>query len=286
MRHALGSLLLSISFATVALGQGALEGRVLSDSGKRPIAGAQVSLEGAARESVTDANGHFETADAPSGKRHLVIRAVGYAVDSLMVEIFDGQNVVADFVLKRGGAGGGAVTTLGAVKVEAAPPPSRLTQVGFNDRRKGGSGKFIDSTMIARFVNAHMSDVFSSLSNLSVRYGSSKAWVASTRAPPVSKCALVACNNIGTVGILDVADLNAGAREACYSDVYLNGTLAYQFGQHPPAPLFDMNSLNPADILGIEIYTSAAAAPAQFSRVTSDCGVVVIWVRSWNERIR
>jgi hypothetical protein len=271
-RHAAGMLVLSLWLAAEASAQGALEGRVLSDSAKRPIAGARVALEGTTRESVTDSSGHFETGDAPSGRRRVVIRAAGYAVDSLTLEIFDGQNVVRDFVLTRG------VTALAAVEVKAPAAPDHPDIVGFDERRKRGLGKYIDSTMLARFVNARTSDALASLSNLSIRYGSSKAWVASTRAPAATKCALVQCGG-GTPGLVDVADLNAGAREACYTDIYLNGVLAYQFGVNPPMPLFDVNSLRPADILGVEVYVNAASAPAQFSRVTSDCGVMIIWLR-------
>jgi hypothetical protein len=59
----------------------------------------------------------------------------------------------------------------------------------------------------------------------------------------------------------------------------VDGTLVYADSQRPHAALFDINSISPQNIEGIEVYRSAAQIPAQFNRTSSSCGVVLVWTR-------
>jgi hypothetical protein len=67
-------------------------------------------------------------------------------------------------------------------------------------------------------------------------------------------------------------------------DVYLDGSLVYQYGNTPPQPLFNMNDLAPSSIEGIEVYSSTSQVPAAYNRTSSGCGVVLIWTRISNRR--
>jgi hypothetical protein len=44
-------------------------------------------------------------------------------------------------------------------------------------------------------------------------------------------------------------------------------------------PLFNLNSINPAQIEAIEFYASPAETPLKYSVMESQCGVLVIWTR-------
>jgi hypothetical protein len=80
------------------------------------------------------------------------------------------------------------------------------------------------------------------------------------------------------VTALNRADIAAGARPACFMDVYLNGAMIYD-SRHPENGLFDVNSVPPEHIAGIEVYTSAAQIPAKYNRTGAGCGVLLIWTR-------
>ncbi len=89
----------------------------------------------------------------------------------------------------------------------------------------------------------------------------------------------------GTVSIsrngaskLDVADLSRGAKPGlCYAAVVLDGAFVYSGNEQEP--LFNMNTLDPATIAGIEYYPSSASIPLKYSGTRATCGLVVIWLR-------
>jgi hypothetical protein len=73
--------------------------------------------------------------------------------------------------------------------------------------------------------------------------------------------------------------MSAGAQiNLCYSAVVLDGAFVYQ-GQDGET-LFDLNSIEPSSIAGIEIYTSTATIPAKYNGTRSTCGLVVIWTKT------
>jgi hypothetical protein len=78
--------------------------------------------------------------------------------------------------------------------------------------------------------------------------------------------------------VLDVADINAGAGIACYADVYLDGVLVYNSSTRK-VPLFDVNSIPPSNIIGIEFYAGGASVPAKYNATSGGCGVLLIWTR-------
>ena len=106
-----------------------------------------------------------------------------------------------------------------------------------------------------------------------MRRGGSKAWVASFRA----------VNQGGTCAFCPPARLSridsaAGARGGCYMDVYVDGAMVFD-SRSPQNGLFDVNTIQPEHIAGIEVYTSTAQIPAKYNRTAAGCGVVLIWTR-------
>lgn len=103
----------------------------------------------------------------------------------------------------------------------------------------------------------------------------SKAWVATTRKSSSAKCAFCKTTRNET---LDDFDIAAGAPLACYIDVYLDGAMIYDSSARK-APLFNLNSMSASEIEPIEVYSSAAQAPAQYNKTSGGCGVMLIWTR-------
>jgi hypothetical protein len=68
-----------------------------------------------------------------------------------------------------------------------------------------------------------------------------------------------------------------GTGSRCYARVYVDGRSVCS--GRLDEPLFDMRSIQPAEIEGIEYYAGPAQTPMEYSTMESSCGVVVIWTR-------
>ena len=252
---------------------GDLEGRVLNLAGA-PIPHATVSVPAFARSTQTDAIGRFTLADLPGDELLVVVRATGYRPDTLKVRIPEGRVLVRDFVLSS------PRTTLPEVLVKDSV--NRGTMRGLDERRRSGVGRFLDREALAKVEHRSLSVVLSSVPGIAIFHGAGdKAWAFTTRSVNPDRCAFCRNTDCGPgTPLIDGPDCSAGARKACYMDIYVDGTLSFQYGQFPPMPLFNVNSLQPSQIEAIEVYASASQVPAQYNRTSSaGCGAMVIWTR-------
>jgi carboxypeptidase family protein len=252
-----------------AAAQGDLEGRVISTEGT-PIRAAEILILQLNRAITTDSLGRFVVRDLPSRDHRIVIRAVGFRPDTVTVAIQEQQVVVRDFALSR------TVAALGEVRVTGEASSPKLA--GFDARRRQGIGHFIDRPMLEKMQGRSTAAVLSTLPGMAVWHGTGlMAWAYSTRGSFANSCAFC---KLTIDSLLNGYDVQRGARPACYMDVYVDGALVYQYGTRPPQDLFNINSIPPDQILGIESYVSTAQIPAQFNRTsTAGCGVLIIWTR-------
>jgi hypothetical protein len=220
---------------------------------------------------ITDSAGRFRLSGLPSGEHVVLMRALGFENDSAVVDIDGNEVSMRDFVLRR------QVVSLPEQRVTASEIKRAGKMAGFLEREKFGVGHFVNRDALAKEEGRMQTgDILARVPGLSVRRGQSKAWIASSRATNAAGgCAF--CRP--AVSDLDPADKAAGARPACYMDVYLDGILIYDDTRRPRLPLFNVNSIELSEIEGIEVYTSAAQIPAQYNRTSSGCGVLVIWTR-------
>ena len=250
--------------------QGEISGRVVvADSARMPVKGAQASIPRLRLTAVSDSTGHFRLAGIPAGEHVIVLRAIGFGTESSTVTIDRDEVVSWDFALTRVTTLPERVVTEGAVR-----QPARLVE--FMERRSAGVGHFLDRAQIAKAEGGlrQTGDLISVLPGVLVRRGSNKIWVASGRTRRTGKCAFCA----GGIESLNRADVAAGARPACFMDVYIDGAMVFD-SRHPENGLFDVNSIAPEHISGIEVYASTAQVPAKYNRTGGDCGVVLIWTR-------
>ena len=280
-RRNTGSVILALTGVMVLTprishAQGEIIGRVLTDSGRTPVASVRVSIVRLGKSAVSDSTGRFRLTNLPAGDHVVVLRALGYRSDSAEVEIEGSEVAVKDFELYR--------DPLALPRREITAPEARHEgkMAEFYERMKAGPGRFVTRDELAKVEGGLMQtgDVLSKVSGVEVKRGSNRAWVASGRAVSANGCAF--CSKGGSssrdVGGLNKADFNAGARPACYMDVYIDGVIAFD-STHPENGLFDVNTIPPSQIEGIEVYTSAAQIPARFNRTANGCGVMVIWTR-------
>jgi CarboxypepD_reg-like domain/TonB-dependent Receptor Plug Domain len=274
---------LFVATSRFASAQSELQGRVLTDSARRPISNAQIAIPRLNVAAATDSLGRYRLERIPRGEHVVITRAVGYRPDSTAT-VFDGdETLVNDVVLKV------ALNELPTVAVRARTKPVPFgSMAAFEERRAQGMGSFLDRDILAKNEHRRLAEVLASnVPGLTVhRGGGSRAWAATARNASTAKCALCP---VRKRDILDMTDMAAGAPMACYSDVYLDGVIVYNSvmgspsrngRSTAPAPLFDLNSINPAEVEAIEVYTSAAQIPAQYNKTSGGCGVILIWSRT------
>ena len=263
------ALLVQLALPGPSQAQGEISGRVTtSDSARTPVAGAEAGIPRLQRTAATDSLGRFRLKDLPSGLHTVVIRAIGFRAESSTVEILQDDVMSIDVRLEHSDA-----TRLPERVVTAPAERAPAKLVEFNERRVAGTGHFIDRSQLAKAEGGlrQTGDVISLVPGVVVRRGSNKIWVATGRAVSAS-CAF--CRAPG----LNPADFAAGARPACFMDVYLDGALVFD-SRTPGNGLFDVNTIQPEHIAGIEVYTSAAQIPAKYNRTGGGCGVLLVWTR-------
>lgn len=264
-----------LATTNVAHAQAELAGTVFATGSPQVgIAGALVEVPSAGVRTVADSSGRFRLRTVPPGAHRITVSAVGFAPDTSFVVFEDRVTLFRDFVLRP------SVTTLDEVRVEGEEEPAIPAKLaGFAARRRQGIGSFMDRAAIEKFENRRTGDLLTTLPGVDVRFGNSKAWASSGRAIGVGRGAMQRPREGEG---LDPADVAAGARPACYMDIYLDGALVYnsaRFSTGRPPPLFNVNSIPPENIEAVEAYTSAAQIPAQYNKTGGGCGVLLIWTR-------
>jgi len=263
---------LLVTLASHGAAQAELQGKVLADSGRRAVVNAEVAIHLLDLRAVSDSLGRYRLQKVPRGTHTIVTRAVGFRPDTT-VTTFDGdETLISDVVLRP------PLTALPTVAVrETSKPVTRGKMAAYEERKAVGVGHFIDRELLAKDENRRLSDVLASnVPGLSIYRGSSsKSWAASGRTASSAKCAFC---RVTKYEMLDATDIAAGAPLACYLDVYFDGAQIYNSSARG-TPLFNLNSIQSAEIEAIEVYTSASQIPAQYNKTSGGCGVMLIWTR-------
>ena len=218
-------------------------GVVTDGASGRPLAGAQVSIAEAALTEATDAQGKFNIAHAPGGTQILQIRAVGYLPERRTVELFGDTTVSFDIRLTN------LRIVLDTMRVTASRVYLRDAN-GFQRRRhRGADATFFDSADVAR----------------------ANVFATSRMLERVSGVRLS-----GTGATARVFMMNANTY--CEPTIFIDGVSL------PDFTVGDLDaSVSTEEIIGMEVYTSAAAAPVQYKGVSSDlragrgCGSILVW---------
>lgn len=244
---------------------GTLLGTVRQDSSGRPLAGVEVVVEGANRQTTTDAGGRFVLENLPLGTYAVLFRLLGYRPTRLRVNLAEGDTTRADVTMVREG-----VQQLDPVVVTERPrAPRGVGREAFEERRARGFGKFIDSTELRRSENRRVSDMLRALPGLKiVRFRECQDPVNQRGCEPVKERA---ASGRGAISIV-------GRTEACWMSVMLDGVPLYQSGSSSPPPDLGKD-VRVADLESIEVYRSAAETPTEFGGAAAACGVLLLWSR-------
>lgn len=233
-------------------GSAVLVGTVLADSMLVPLEGAEVALPALAKRALTAGRGEFRIDGIATGTHEVVVRHIGFSPQVVHIRFSANETIEREILLRR-------VRTLDTVSVRAsAVIPS------FEEHRAVGLGTFITRADLAPQEGRKVSDIIAQLRGVRLQFAmGGKASVYSSRRVQSS-----------------IRQVRTG--ELCYAQVYVDQALVYRGGQSGPTggePPYDINTMAPSEIEAIEYYAGPASTPHRYSKLNSQCGVLVIHTR-------
>ena len=234
-----------IAAARVAISGGPpkamLSGRIIGANGA-PVPDAQVSLEGVQGSVTSNSEGVFNMKDLPSGTQMMLVKKVGLAPVSRVVELNTRAPVRLTFTMAD------AAQALAAVKVTASMD-NALNRVGFSDRARQGLGKYLTPADLERMRPEMSLDILREIPGFKVRATGMGRILESTRA--------------------------GGSHTPGCVNVYVDRT---RFDQLSPG---DLDQAIPVSNIGaVEVYNSISSVPTEFSNAGRPCPTIVIWTKS------
>lgn len=157
MSRVLGVTLTTLMLGSVAFAQptprrtSAVIIGTVSDTGLRPIFGADVNFAGSNVRASSDSLGRFQVVSVPAGKFILIVRNIGYAPATEPIEVADGDTLRLAFTLER------SAQELSAIVITEKRLSPRLA--GFGERRKAGFGKFFNREDIDKISPITVGDI-------------------------------------------------------------------------------------------------------------------------------
>ena len=214
---------------------GAVSGWVRTEDGV-PIPGARVRIFGSDVVSVTNDDGEFQLNGVRAGTQTLMTRAIGFVPDERAVDLTDRHiPVIVGLLSVR--------RFLDTVHVRATRN-TMTSIVGFEERRRLGSGKFFSASDVERLHPSELTDLL-------------------RHAPSVE----LSSDNSHNVTIRMRGNLTS-----CTPAIFLDGKQLVNW------ELADLNGLVQPDQIGaMEVYTPAMT-PAEF-RTKQGCGTILVWSR-------
>jgi Carboxypeptidase regulatory-like domain len=249
-------------------------GVVVADSSHAPLAGADVSLPELGKSAVTDSSGAFRIGGIPSGEHRVSVRRIGYGAADAHLTFTGFATVERRVVL-------GHAVTLETMAVTARA--SDRTMPRFEDNRRVGLGHFLARAELEKYTGMKLGTALDQLSDLATMRGrGGELWVASRRSPPAMCRDYQATDSNSCLEshgyyVPDRGEMRRGVPIACYAHVYVDGTLMNGVGE--PTQPFDLSTIVPESVEAIEYYAGPSQTPLEYSRMGSNCGVLVIWTR-------
>lgn len=202
----------------------------------------EATIEGAAQRTRTDATGHFQLRATRRDTLTLLLRHVGYEP---MAVTLRAEHLRGDTVLLRMDR---TAQALEAVRIRGTDLRSPLGLSGFDERRARRIGTFVTREEIERRQTSRLSDVLRGRRGLTL-----------VRTPT------------GGYGVR--FGLASGRQRRCIPDLWIDGQRAHGM---------EIDDIPASTVEGIELYSSIATVPFQFSTSgagTERCGTVVVWSR-------
>lgn len=211
---------------------------VVTDTSGAPIVGARALLDGA--EVRSDATGRFVLREVAGGTRQVQMVSIGHAPVSATVEVVPGDTA---FVM----ATMAGVQQLDPIRVVARTPYVQMLTLGIEERKRTGTGFFMDST----------------------RIGAAGTMVGALQQAPRLR---IWKPFMGPYEIRFPARVqrSADGEDWCLATIWIDGRKSEQSF---------VLELRPDDIAVVEVYPRFMLIPAAYTAQYEGCGVVAIWTK-------
>ena len=231
------TLLLSKADSGTKVGNARVSGRIILE-GSATNAGSRVEVVGTDVVALTNENGEFTLSNLPSGSHVLLARHLGFGAEMMPVDLSAREPKRVTMRLPK------FVAVIDPVTVTAKRVAS-LDKVGFNQRKKGAVGYFLDPEQIKRMNPTYLTDILRQVPGLRVSYSPQGDVVSGTR-------------GVGGSGCVQ----------------YYVDDMPWQ-----SAGTGDINSfVNGSEVVGAEIY-QGPNTPPQYTRSMTDCVTIVLWTK-------
>jgi hypothetical protein len=249
----------AVCLASAVQGQSVFLGSVVTDGDpSAPLPGAEVTIPALNFGARTDSLGKFLFKGIPKGAFRVIIRRVGYNAISISARFSGADTLAVDFALIP------STVSLDTVNVVGAPTPYGKF-LEFEARRTHGGGAFITRAELEKNKDRQLGEIVAKLPGLRVNHFGAESAVASSRWQS------------GRARGGDTMDRRKGAPRGCYSQVYIDNLRV--FSSDVGEALFNINSIPPSTIQGIEYYASREETPIQYASNRAECGTMLIWTR-------
>lgn len=229
----------------VAQAVGVIDG-VITDTLLRPLPVSDVTVVGTGARVTTAANGRFRFLRVSAGQYLMVVRRIGYAPTSSIVQVGQADTLRVSYTLAR------SVSVLDTVRVRERRVSMRMSQ--FEARRAQGIGQFLTLEDIEKCGSVQISD-----------------YLRSMRGVDVSRQTQEAFGGNIALSRREGGSFSTGSG-ACAMQVLLDGIVLPRS--------FDLDLLpSPKQIAGVEVYSGAATVPPQFSGADRRCGLIAVCAR-------
>ena len=220
---------------------------VVSDSLLRPLNISDVTVVGTGARVTTSATGKFRFLQVPSGQYLLVVRRIGYAPASGIVQVKSGDTLRLSYTLARSAA------VMDTIRVRERRVSVRMTE--FDTRRAQGIGQFLTQEDIEKRNSLQILDYLRNMRSVIVSRQTQEAFGATIA---LSK--------------REGGSFSTGSG-ACAMQILLDGIVLPRF--------FDLELLpSPKQVAGVEVYSGPATVPPQFGGPDRRCGVIAVWTRT------
>jgi hypothetical protein len=247
MRIAIGAVVLLAGAAGAASVAGAQDSRDvvlhLHRAGDTTsVRGAVVTLDHTLEAGNTDSAGNVQVPDLPDGGH--IVEVVAHGYQSFEYNFNTGARIQQPIQFEL-------IPILASDTAKAKGQPTDLTFAGFAARRTKAQGKFFTRAQLDAAAGRPLANVLST---------DAGAFIVS-----------------GPHGESQLAMRSAAsASSPCFAAVVRDGVRIYPFpGATPP----NLDKIFPEELSGLELYSQAAAVPAQLHDAAA-CGVLVLWSRA------
>jgi hypothetical protein len=145
----------------------------------------------------------------------------------------------------------------------------------FEDRRLAGNGgKFLTQADLEKRPFATLTDALRQLPGIDFTRNNMNGRERYAVAGRMSQPVCVLCNGPRSNGVM----------VPCYAAVVLDGAFVYGAGENGGSNggderKFDINSIDPSTLAGVEFYVGPATMPVQYNATRHTCGLLVLWTK-------